>query len=97
MFKINEDRDSFLHAASAPLDPWGRPLSVVHSADGDLGSSQLNGRASWNQDSIQSSIQNGWFGGYTRNDQQSPLAQSQVDHRIGQYVVGLPAEIVDQV
>jgi hypothetical protein len=84
-------------AGDAAVDPWGRPYRAGSSADSDIGSSQVHGMASWNRDSSQSSAHNGWFGGYNRNDQQLQLPQPQADHRISQYVVGLPAEIIDQV
>lgn len=77
--------------ALAVADPWGRPFSSGGENDSDQ--SLMNGSASWSHGSAQQSALNGWGGAPNRNFQQH---QQHVDHRISQYVIGLPAEIINQ-
>jgi hypothetical protein len=75
----------------AVADPWGRPFSSGGEIDSDQ--SPMNGNASWSHASAQPSALNGWGGAPNRNFQQH---QQHLDHRISQYVIGLPAEIINQ-
>jgi hypothetical protein len=82
--------------AHAAVDPWGRSFSVGGGGSNDFEPALMNGSGSWNQESGHASAQNGWGGGHTRNVQQSQQ-HMHADHRISHYVIGLPAEIIDQV
>jgi hypothetical protein len=69
------------------VDPWGRSFSDGGSVANDLGQPPTS--SNWNHP-----LFSGWPGQMNHKGQGS---QPMGDSRLSQYVVGLPAEIIDQV